>query len=218
MGYIGIAALVLIGVIIYLKSPLRAKKNKLNSETSTNKNDFEFIEENIKEFNNFEKIDNLTEASMRAIPDEKIEYALINYILEQKLTDYEKEKEIISSLPDGLIMLYSTWIFEAEVNNGGFNQYFYNSSNQFVEEAYQGLLEVGAVKHAELIKRAVDIFNDELDMQLKMREIGTIEAFSESYELTKLNEIDSLFYSIDENLSELRVRYIRENTKKFIVK
>jgi len=79
-------------------------------------------------------------------------------------------------------------------------------------------LEIGAVKHAELIKRAVDIFNDELDMQLKMREIGTIEAFSESYELTKLNEIDNIFYSIDENLSELRIKYIRKNTKKFIMK
>ena len=218
MKYLGIAALILIGLIIYLKNPFRAKNDKLNFESSINENGSDYIEESIKEFNNFEKIANLTEESMNAFPDDKIEYALMNYIWDQKLTDYEKEKEIISSLPDGLIMLYSTWIFEAEVNNGGFNQYFYNSSNQFVEEAYQGLLEIGAVKHAELIKRAVDIFNDELDMQLKMREIGTIEAFSESYELTKLNEIDSLFYSIDENLNELRVKYIRENTKKLIMK
>lgn len=39
--------------------------------------------------------------------------------------------EIISSLPKPCQDIYSVYIIEGEVNNGGFNQCYFNSSRQF---------------------------------------------------------------------------------------
>lgn len=185
-------------------------------DTGINSNEEINIKKSINDFNNRQKPSEITEEFINESSDADIELALMDFIWDIKLTDYDREYEIVTSLPDGLVMMYSTWILEAEVNNGGFNQYFYNSSNQFVDEAYEGLKTIGAVKHAELLKKAVDVFMSEVDMQKEMREKGTIEAFSDSYKETKLNELDKLFYNLDEDLSNIRVKYIRNNIQKFI--
>lgn len=46
---------------------------------------------------------------------------------------------------------------EAEVNNGGFHQFFSNSTGEYVRETIQALNDIGAVKTAELVQRAVAI-------------------------------------------------------------
>ena len=46
---------------------------------------------------------------------------------------------------------------EAEVNNGGFHQFFSNSTGEYVTETIQALVAIGATKTSELLKRAVSI-------------------------------------------------------------
>ena len=41
---------------------------------------------------------------------------------------------------------------------------------------------------------------------VKFKEKGTIEAFSESYDVTKLGPLDDRFYKLKENLSQLAAR------------
>jgi len=43
---------------------------------------------------------------------------------------------------------------EREVNNGGFNQFFYNSSGDFTEEVIQALKEIGSTKFLNLVEFA----------------------------------------------------------------
>ncbi len=105
---------------------------------------------------------------------------------------------------------------EAEVNNGGFNQYFWNPSGEFALEAVEGLNAIDAKKSADLLKNAINIAIKEFPEMKKFRKKGTLEAFSESYKQTDLNVLDNVFFKYEENLSKLRIKYIRNNSQLFI--
>lgn len=47
---------------------------------------------------------------------------------------------------------------EREINNGGFNQYFYNSSGDFAHETIASLRTIGANKTADILQQAIDQF------------------------------------------------------------
>ncbi len=48
---------------------------------------------------------------------------------------YDNEDLIVAKLPTGVRALYLTWTVEAEVNNGGFNRYYYNTDDRFAADA-----------------------------------------------------------------------------------
>ena len=50
----------------------------------------------------------------------------------------------------------------------------------------------------------------------KYKDRDTLEAFSESYEHTKLNQLDDEFYDLAEDLSALRIKYIRAHLREFV--
>ncbi len=80
----------------------------------------------------------------------------------------------------------------------------------------KGFKEIGAIKNAKLMERAVAIAIEEIPVMNNFREQGTLEAFSDSYKHTKLNDLDDEFYKCEEDLIELRVKYIRDNPELFI--
>lgn len=49
------------------------------------------------------------------------------------------------------------WQLEAEVNNGGFDQYFRNSAGELAPFATEALLEIGAPNCAAIVSRAVQL-------------------------------------------------------------
>ena len=108
-----------------------------------------------------------------------------------------------------------TWGVEAEVNNGGFNQYYWNPSGQLAGQAVDAFKFFSAHKHAELMREANKIHAAEKESIRKLKDKGTSEAFSESYDVTKLGPLDDRFYKIDENLSALRIAKIRSSPALF---
>src|SRR5260370_12205079 len=128
---------------------------------------------------------------------------------------YEKEEAIVAKLPAGVRALYLTWTVEAEVNNGGFNQYYYNTDNKFASDAVGAFEYFGATEHAVLMREANAIRAGEAATLKKFKDRGTIEAFSESYEHSKLGPLDDRVYKLRENLSHLRVAHIRATPEQF---
>ncbi len=172
----------------------------------------------------FEEFDNrtiyktLTPEIIRQIPDSELERAIIDYI-DVKVDDRDdRVHEIVTGLSDGFCAVYTTWWVEAEVANGGFNQYFWNSSGRFAEEAVAGFELIGAPKHATLMKRAIDTFSQEEERHRSFMDSNTAEAFSESYENNPLNAIDQEFWRLEESeekLNQLKVRFIRRHPDLF---
>jgi hypothetical protein len=79
-----------------------------------------------------------------------------------------------------------------EVNNGGYDQFFVNSSRQFAPIIVDDLVRIGCIEIADITQRAMDAFN------LPEISVASIEAAirTESQERTRaLNRCDIAFYS-----------------------
>lgn len=97
----------------------------------------EVISKSIDNFKNRPKYNGFSLSDLQEISDDEIEYAIVEYIDEYIIQeDYQNAYSKVTKLSKGMQYVYATWWLEGEVNNGGFNQYFYNSSGQFAEEAY----------------------------------------------------------------------------------
>jgi hypothetical protein len=92
--------------------------------------------------------------------------------------------------------------FEAEINNGGFDQFFFNSLSDNTSEIIEALQVVGAVKTAAILKKAAAKFpggmppKDRFERQDLLLEQVSPEADA-------FQELDKEFYSSPENLTGL---------------
>jgi hypothetical protein len=107
---------------------------------------------------------------------------------------------------------YSVSILEGEVHNGGFDQFFWNSSGSIFSEACTGLKILGADQSLALLIRAKHvIFGDEepptnWDQRREMLQL--CEAKRQSPEL---REIDQAFWKYPDKLSERLMAFATEN-------
>ena len=65
------------------------------------------------------------------------------------------------------------------------------------------------------MREANRIHSEEVKAIAKFKEKGTIEAFSESYGVSKLGPLDDRFYKIGDDLSALRISAIRKQPVDF---
>jgi hypothetical protein len=73
-----------------------------------------------------------------------------------------------------------------------------------------------ANKMAQIVDLAIRTLIAEQELYFKTKKTWTLEAFSESYNETKLGECDKEYYNNDEDLQKLRITYIRNNLHEFI--
>jgi hypothetical protein len=102
--------------------------------------------------------------------------------------------------------IYSIWWLEAEVNNGGFHQYFWNSAGDNANVALESLRDIGANETATLLQTAIDIaFEGKFPMPREERQ-AQLEVDEDS-KMDSLGELDSVFYEYNENFYELLDAY-----------
>ena len=161
----------------------------------------------------------LTKSILEGLPDDQLEQTVYDNIAEIIGEDYENELFNAKKLTKGQKAIFSTWAVEAEVNNGGFNQFYFNSSGQYADMAVDGFETVGATKHAELMREANRIYAS-IKNDLEKFDDGTVESFSESYKDNPLNNLDDKYYELgkNESLWGLKVKYIREHPDQFTQK
>ncbi|MGD0401109.1 MAG: DMP19 family protein [Syntrophobacteraceae bacterium] len=99
------------------------------------------------------------------------------------------------------------WELEAEVNNGGFHQYFSNSSGRLVPDVIDALHAIGAIQMANIVGRAIEAvgpdvsWSDDTARQARMDDLSPeiVEA---------LNDLGQAFYAYPDNLTALLYRYV----------
>jgi len=110
--------------------------------------------------------------------------------LKKDLKGVELEKTIPVEDPGG---------FENEVNNGGLNQYFFNSSGQNCFETLRYFKRTGKMEEAQILEDAINLINpkklseNELIERLRKRTVDELDA---SIVNKKLNELDEKFYHL----------------------
>jgi uncharacterized protein DUF4375 len=101
---------------------------------------------------------------------------------------------------------------EAEVNNGGFHQFFLNTSGELVPETLQALSEIGAPKTKHLLERAVAIAfpsgypSDGSEVASKLADFDDVA--------DQLEPLDAAFYRYEEPLSVLVNQFLEKPPNK----
>lgn len=129
----------------------------------------------------------------------------------------------LQEMPEPLKTFYFIDCLEKEVNNGGFLQFFTNSTGRYTEETIDSLAKIGADFNKSLILSAVKILEkhnvspESLGNQLDNHDLHEIFPIGELYQnealMNEMYEIDKQFYKSDEYLWKLSLTYFEENNQ-----
>lgn len=109
---------------------------------------------------------------------------------------------------------YAVFIYDAEVNNGGHSQYFVNSSGDHWKLALEGLKAMGACSRAKILHDAASLFGADGPSEKNASRHRQLAAFSEQRD-KQLDNLDSQYYSCDENIEALLAQYALKNKEHF---
>lgn len=115
----------------------------------------------------------------------------------------------VAALPPGTRAVYTTWLVDLEVNNGGFNQFFFNPYGEFAGLALAGYELLGAEDYAAIMRAAIATREAERDRMSPYYDAHTLEAFSESYQHTELGELDQRYYALGDGIYHAWAVFVR---------
>jgi len=98
---------------------------------------------------------------------------------------------------------------EREVNNGGFHQFFLNSSDEYAPILVSVLEEIGAVKTAEIADHAARALGAVPDWAPERYELAASKANEST--LAELSACDDAYYSSGEAIADILFEFIKAN-------
>jgi capsid portal protein len=137
----------------------------------------------------------------------------VEELSEATLMDKDVWYSHILNLPEHLQVTYTVIIFDQQVFNGGFHQYFFNSFGQFAYLTIDNLRLIKAFKAADLLERATNLVNaeqislNEFRRKVFDRDFPKIVDFDDEL-FDALSALDDEYYALDENLEQLLVDYL----------
>lgn len=113
----------------------------------------------------------------------------------------------------GQIGLFSLDWCQKEVRNGGFSQFFENSTGMLAPEALQGFKMIGATSYAKVLEEAIRLLPGR--RALRSRLFRYLQSRFLSSE--RLDALESRFYDLlkSDDLEKYRGGYVRENPGEF---
>lgn len=105
---------------------------------------------------------------------------------------------------------FAACLVEGEVYNGGFDQYFYNSSADYFPYAIEGLAEMGAVECCRLLIRAKELYFGSGPVpatQASRIDYLRATAVQEEERSNKAEEIDRLFWEDPDGFQARAAKY-----------
>jgi hypothetical protein len=170
-----------------------------------------------EKFKNRKRYSYFTKEILEKIEDENLMQAIIDYIYDKIITDPVRDDKRPKNMSTGFKIVYAMWELEAEVNNGGFNQFFFNTNLKY--EVYDACLAIGANKTAKIVKEAIEIQLEQYNIE---RPNGNdfdsyqITEYSEKSQ-NRLADLDLEFYKYQEDLETLVLTYIKNNYDEFVI-
>jgi hypothetical protein len=102
---------------------------------------------------------------------------------------------------------YALTLFQNEVNNGGFHQFFFNSSGSYYDFVEKGLATLDESQTRELLQRAKEIVFSEMPVPV---EVGIRRDLMRNCAPSQLDELDRSFYSNPDTLTPKLKAFARE--------
>ncbi|MEQ1646511.1 MAG: DMP19 family protein, partial [Pyrinomonadaceae bacterium] len=103
---------------------------------------------------------------------------------------------------------------EREINNGGFDQYFLNSSGSFAHETVESLKSIGANRTAEILNEAIKQFPGGIVPRLtEERNEMVLELWPDGN--SSWEELDTAFFAYEDDLNTLNLAFVKANRESF---
>jgi hypothetical protein len=111
-------------------------------------------------------------------------------------------------------VLWSVWCLEAEVNDGGFDQYFFNSAGDHALDVVKALVLIGAKQCAEIVRMAIGLFPPSGPSREREARCAQLELLRDAHE-AELSACDDAFYEYLEPLETLLATFARSRIEDF---
>jgi hypothetical protein len=106
------------------------------------------------------------------------------------------------------------WLYR-EVNNGGFNQFFFNDAGRLAGDALRGMEFLGVRDAAGILRRAMSVFpGGVVPVDQSERREFLCDSLTDEQEAL-LEQLDAEFYSASEPVSDLLRAYIEQHPEEF---
>lgn len=112
-------------------------------------------------------------------------------------------------------VIFCTWPFDCEVNNGGFHQYFNNSSGELAVETVAALEKVKMPFAASLLRRALAGFPNHRPEKDHDRRIKQLWSLPPEIQNELFNELTGQYFDSSEYQYLLQANYIRTHRGDF---
>jgi hypothetical protein len=99
------------------------------------------------------------------------------------------------------------WSLQGEVGNGGFDQFYYNSSGDHAEATVQALDRIGANRTAAIVAEANGLFPTQPPAAERDRRVAELDRFTDSAAET-WDRLEREFYADPDGLNELLAAYL----------
>jgi hypothetical protein len=131
---------------------------------------------------------------------------------ESEKTKFGKQEFAEQSLPQKVFS--AIWAVESEVNNGGFSQYFLNSSAESASIVVEALETIDAPKTASICNRAI-ITAYPAGLPAAVESIRSVAADFPDEILEELELLDQEFFAYPHNLTDLLFAYVSSHPEEF---
>ena len=106
------------------------------------------------------------------------------------------------------------WDLEAQVNNGGFEQYFFNSSGDHSHFALEALTCVGALQMRGIVQQAFDLVGAvALERDMSTRQGLLLDMTEDQQE--GLEQMDQAYLAYPDDLTKLLFEYVQAHRTSF---
>jgi hypothetical protein len=132
----------------------------------------------------------LSYQEIAAVPDDEVEFFIVQEVAARMPGDFTNAAA--PDRPPGVRAVYATWEVEAQVGNGGFDQYFENTDGALADEAVLAFRLFGASGLADLVEQAL----------------------AQRQNIDALGRLDERFYELG-SAQAGRIRFIRQHPESF---
>jgi hypothetical protein len=134
--------------------------------------------------------------------------------LDTYLCELSSYGDALEKLTEPQKIFYFNQYLEKEINNGGFNQYFYNSSGDFAHQTIVSLKQINAIKTAAIFQLAIDQFPNSIVPKDRSERQEVLEKIEEKADEV-WEQLDKRFLDYEDNLYDLNIDFIKQNRNLF---
>ena len=147
-------------------------------------------------------------SELAQLSDEQLEESLIAYVTDI-ICAAPNEIDALAAFPEAIQNWYPTAVLDIEVLNGGFNQFFFNSSSVYAETLPDACRKVGIPEVGALIAEGAGLLTNHAAALRAAERAGTIDAFFETYIDAPFEHLDDQYAVRQEEWHQRRVSYLR---------